>query len=117
MYTVATLDDKIEKIEKKQREIAAEPIPITIRAKHLHGGVFGGSCSGTLAITSTGVRYDGSEHVFSSNLVGVGVRITKDELIVKFQDKSEKFKVVRTDAERFNETLSRFQQSYSPINK
>jgi hypothetical protein len=117
LYTVATLDDKIEKIEKKQREKAAEPIPITIRAKHLHGGVFGGSCSGTLAITSTGVRYDGSEHVFSSNLVGVGVRITKDELIVKFQDKSEKFKVVRTDADRFSDTLSRFQQSYSPINK
>ena len=117
LYTVATLDDRIEKIEKKQREKAAEPIPITIRAKHLHGGVFGGSCSGTLSITSTGVRYDGSEHVFSSNLVGVGVRMTKDELIVKFQDKSEKFKAVRADAERFSDTLSRFQQSYSPSNK
>jgi uncharacterized protein HemY len=98
-------------------EKAAEPIPITVRAKHVHGGVFGGSCSGTLSITSTGVRYDGSEHVFSSNLVGVGVRIAKDELTVKFQDKSEKFKVVRADAERFSDTLSRFQQSYSPSNK
>jgi tetratricopeptide (TPR) repeat protein len=117
LYSIATLDDKIEKIEKKQREKASEPVPLTIRAKHLHGGVFGGSCSGTLAITSTGVRYDGSEHVFSSNLVGVGVRMTKDELIVKFQDKSEKFKVVRADSERFSETLSRFQQAYSPINK
>jgi hypothetical protein len=117
LYTVASLDDRIERIEKKQREKAAEPIPITIRAKHLHSGMFGGSCGGTLSITSTGVRYDGSEHVYSSNLVGVGVRMTKDELIVQFQDKSEKFKVVRADAERFSDTLSRFQQSYSPINK
>lgn len=117
LYSIATLDDRIEKIEKKQREKAAEPVPLTIRAKHLHGGVFGGSCNGTLSITSTGVRYDGSEHVFSSNLVGVGVRMTKDELIVKFQDKSEKFKAMRADSERFSETLSRFQQAYSPINK
>jgi tetratricopeptide (TPR) repeat protein len=117
LYSIATLDDKIEKIEKKQREKAAEPVPLVIRAKHLHGGVFGGSCGGTLSINSTGVRYDGSEHVFSSNLVGVGVRMTKDELIVKFQDKPEKFKAARADAERFSETLSRFQQAYSPINK
>jgi tetratricopeptide (TPR) repeat protein len=117
LYSIATLDDKIEKIEKKQREKDAEPVPLTIRAKHLHGGVFGGSCGGTISINSTGVRYDGSEHVFSSNLVGVGVRMTKDELIVKFQDKSEKFKAARADAERFSETLSRFQQAYSPINK
>jgi tetratricopeptide (TPR) repeat protein len=117
LYSIANLDDRIEKIEKKQREKAAEPVPLTIRAKHLHGGVFGGSCSGTLSINSTGVRYDGSEHVFSSNLVGVGVRITKDELIVKIQDKSEKFKPTPADAERFSETLTRFQQAYSPSNK
>jgi tetratricopeptide (TPR) repeat protein len=117
LYSIASLDDRIEKIEKKQREKAAEPVALTIRAKHLHGGVFGGSCSGTLTVNSTGLRYDGTEHVFSSNLVGVGVRINKDELIVKIQDKSEKFKPSRADAERFNETLTRFQQAYSPANK
>ncbi len=116
-YSVATLDDRIERIEKKQREKAAEPVPITIRVKHLHGGLMGGSCSGALAIDSKGVRYDGTEHTYSSNLVGVGVRIAKDEMIVKFQDKSEKFKVARSEAERFSDTLSRFQQAYAPINK
>ena len=46
-----------------------------------------------------------------------GVRIAKDEMTVRFQDKNEKFKVSRADAERFNESLSRFQQFYSPANK
>jgi tetratricopeptide (TPR) repeat protein len=117
LYPVAALDDKIERIEKKQREKAAEPIPITIRVKHIHGGFMGGSCSGTLMINSTGVRYDGTEHTFSSNLVAVGVRISKDEMTVRFQDKSEKFKVGHSESERFNEALSRFQQTYSPSNK
>ncbi|MGA9772888.1 MAG: PEGA domain-containing protein [Blastocatellia bacterium] len=117
LYSVATLDDRIERIEKKQREKAAEPIPITIRVKHLHGGLMGGSCSGALNIDSKGVRYDGTEHTYSSNLVGVGVRIAKDEMTVRFQDKSEKFKVARSEAERFSDTLSRFQQAYAPINK
>ncbi len=117
LYSVATLDDRIERIEKKQREKAAEPIPISIRVKHLHGGLMGGSCSGALTIDSKGVRYDGTEHTYSSNLVGVGVRIAKDEMTVKFQDKSEKFKVARSEAERFSDTLSRFQQAYAPINK
>jgi TolA-binding protein len=117
LYSVATLEDKIEKIEKKQRDKASEPIPITIRVKHIHGGFMGGSCSGTLTINSTGVRYDGTEHTYSSNLVAVGVRVTKDEMTVRFQDKSEKFKVARPEADHFSETLSRFQQSYAPINK
>lgn len=117
MYSVATLDDKIEKIEKKQREKAAEPVPLTVRVKHLHGGFMKGSCSGTLTINSTGVRYDGTEHTFSSNLVAVGVRITKDEMTVRFQDKSERFKLGRSEADHFSETLSRFQQTYAPINK
>jgi hypothetical protein len=77
----------------------------------------GGLCSGALTIDSKGVRYDGTEHTYSSNLVGVGVRIAKDEMTVKFQDKSEKFKVARSEAERFSDTLSRFQQAYAPINK
>jgi tetratricopeptide (TPR) repeat protein len=117
LYSIATLDDRIERIERKQREKAAEPIPITIRVKHLHGGLMGGSCSGALTINSTGVRYDGTEHTYSSNLVAVGVRIAKDEMTVRFQDKSEKFKVAHSEAERFSDTLSRFQQAYAPINK
>jgi len=77
----------------------------------------GGSCNGTLTIGSTGLRYDGTEHTFSANLLAAGVRIAKDEMTVRFQDKNEKFKVSRADAERFNESLSRFQQFYSPANK
>jgi PEGA domain len=117
LYSVAKLDDRIEQIEKRERAKAAEPVPITIRAKHLHGGLMGGSCNGTLTIGSTGLRYDGTEHTFSANLLAAGVRIAKDEMIVRFQDKNEKFKVSRADAERFNESLSRFQQFYSPANK
>jgi hypothetical protein len=49
--------------------------------------------------------------------LSAGVRVVKDEMVVKFQDKNEKFKVPRAEAERFNETLSRFQQFYSPANK
>jgi hypothetical protein len=117
LYSIAKLDDRIEQIEKRERAKAAEPVAITIRVKHLHGGLMGGSCNGTLAIGSTGVRYDGTEHTFSSNLLAAGVRVAKDEMVVKFQDKNEKFKVTRAEAERFNETLSRFQQYYSPANK
>lgn len=117
LYSIAKLDDRIEQIEKKERAKAAEPVPITIRAKHSHGGLIGGSCNGTLTISSTGVRYDGTEHTFSANLLSAGVRIAKDEMVVKFQDKNEKFKVTRAEAERFNEELSRFQQFYSPANK
>jgi tetratricopeptide (TPR) repeat protein len=117
LYSIAKLDDRIEQIEKRERAKAAEPVPITIRAKHMHGGLMGGSCNGTLMIGTTGVRYEGGEHTFSANLLSAGVRIAKDEMVVKFQDKNEKFKVPRADAERFNEALSRFQQFYSPANK
>ena len=117
LYSIAKLDDRIEQIEKKERAKAAEPVPITIRAKHLHGGLMGGSCNGTLTISSTGVRYDGTDHTFSSNLLAAGVRIAQEEMVVKFQDKNEKFKVPRAEGERFNEALSRFQQFYSPANK
>jgi tetratricopeptide (TPR) repeat protein len=117
LYSIAKLDDRIEQIEKRERARAAEPVPITIRAKHLHGGLMGGSCNGTLTISSTGVRYDGTEHTFSANLLAAGVRISQEEMVVKFQDKNEKFKVLRAEAERFNEALSRFQQFYSPANK
>ena len=116
LYSVAKLDDRIEQIEKRERAKAAEPVPITIRVKHLHGGLMGGSCSGTLTIGTTGVRYEGTEHTFSANLLSAGVRIAKDEMVVKFQDKNEKFKVPHAEAERFNETLSNFQQFYSPAN-
>jgi hypothetical protein len=113
---VAALDDKIEQVEKKQREKAAEPSPLTLEVKHLHTGLLGGSCSGTLTINATGVRYDG-QHVFASNLMGVGVTYTKDEMLIKFQGTQQKFRVSKADAERVRETLSRYQQTYSPSNK
>jgi thioredoxin-like negative regulator of GroEL len=117
LYSVATLDDKIERVEKKQREKAAEPTPLTLQVKHLHGGLLGGSCSGTLTINSTGVRYDGGQHVFASSLLGVRVVITKDEIGVRFEGTSQKFRASRADAERFHETVSRYQQTYSPSSK
>ncbi len=113
LYPIGTLDDKIERIEKQQREKAAEPTPVTIQVKHLHGGVFGGSCRGTLTVNSTGVRYDGSEHVFSANFVGVSVRTSKDEMSIQFQNKTEKFKTTRSDAERFKEALAKYQGTVS----
>lgn len=118
LYSVAALDDKIERIEKRQRDKAAEPTPVSIEVKHLHGSLRG-SCSGTLTVNSTGVRYDGGdgEHVYSANLIGVGVRIAKDEMSVAFQSKSQKFKVAQSNAESFRETLARYQQAYSSANK
>lgn len=115
-YSAAMLDDKIERIEKRQREKAAEPSPLTLTIKHLHGGLLGGSCTGTLTINSTGVRYDG-EHVYASSLVGVRLGITKDEMLVRFEGNSQKFRLARPDAERCRETLARYQQTYSPANK
>jgi tetratricopeptide (TPR) repeat protein len=119
LYTIASLDDKIERIERRERDKAAEPTPLTIQVRHLHGGLLGGSCAGPLTVNSTGVRYDGGgeQHVFSANLIGVGVRITKDEMTVQFQSNSQKFKVARSEAERFREALARFQQVYSPSSK
>lgn len=114
LYPVPNLEDQIDRIERKQREKATEPTPLTIQARHLHGGLLSGSCTGTIAITSAGIRYDGTEHTYSYTIVGVAVGITKDEMTIQFQKGSQKFKVTRSDAERFRETLARYQQSYSP---
>lgn len=113
LYSVAVLDDKIEGVEKKQREKAAEPSPLTLQVKHLHGGLLGGSCNGTLTINATGVRYDG-QHVYASSLVGVRLVITKDEMVIRFEGSSQRFRTPRADAERFHEALARYQQTYSP---
>ncbi|HSE38402.1 MAG TPA: PEGA domain-containing protein [Blastocatellia bacterium] len=113
LYSVAAIDDKIERVEKKQRAKAAEPTPLTLQVKHLHGGLLGGSCSGTLTINATGVRYDG-QHVYASSLVGVGIVIKKDEIVIRFEGTSQRFRMPRADAEHFRETLARYQQTYSP---
>lgn len=108
LYPIPSLDDKIEKIERRKIEKAAEPTPVSIQVKHPHGGIFKGSCSGTLTVGATGVSYDG-EHAFSANLTGVTVRITKDELTIYFQKVDRKFKASRPDAERFREALTKYQ--------
>jgi tetratricopeptide (TPR) repeat protein len=108
LYPIPNLDDKIEKIERRKIEKAAEPSPVSIQVKHQHGGIFKGSCSGTLTVGPTGVSYDG-EHAFSANLTGVTVRISKDELIIYFQKVERKFKASRHDAERFREALTKYQ--------
>jgi tetratricopeptide (TPR) repeat protein len=112
LYSVAKLDDKIEGVEKKQREKEAEPSPLTLQVKHLHGGLLGGSCAGTLTINATGVRYDG-QHVYAASLVGVRLGITKDEVTIRFEGSPQKFRMSRAEAERLHETLGRYQQTYS----
>lgn len=116
LYSVSTLDDRIEKIEKRQRDKAAEPKPASVRVKHLHGSLRG-SCSGTLTVDRTGVRYDGSEHTYAANFIGVGVQVGKDEMTVSFQSKNQKFKVDASEAERFREALIRYQQANSSTNR
>ncbi|HVF90329.1 MAG TPA: PEGA domain-containing protein [Blastocatellia bacterium] len=110
LYSIEFLDDRIERIEKRQQEKASAPIPVTIQVKHLHGSLRG-SCSGTLTVDSTGVRYDGSEDQYSYNLLGTHVVISKDQMTVQFGPKSQKFKASRGDAERFRDALNRYQLS------
>jgi hypothetical protein len=66
LYSVAALDDKIEQVEKKQREKAAEPTRLLWRSS-----IYTADCWVARAAErhnqSTGVRYDG-QHVFASNL-------------------------------------------------
>ena len=116
LYSVSTLDDRIERIEKRQRDKAAEPKPASVQVKHLHGSLRG-SCSGTLTVDRTGVRYDGSEHTYAANFIGVGVRIGKDEMTVSFQNKSQKFKANAAEAEHFREALTKYQQATSSTNR
>jgi PEGA domain-containing protein len=108
-YTVGILDDKIERVERVRREKAAEPQPLTIQVRHVHGGLLGGTCAGPLTVSSTGVAYDGKEHQYSYNVAGVGVGVAKDEMTIRFGKDSQRFKVARTDAERFRETVNRYQ--------
>ena len=110
LYTIDALNDRIERIEKRQQERAAAPVPATIQAKHLHGSLRG-SCSGTLTVDSTAVRYDGSEDSYSFNLLGTHVAISKDQMTVQGGGRSYKFKVSRGDAERFRDALNRYQLS------
>jgi hypothetical protein len=117
LYTIGILDDKIDRIEKRRKEKEAEPVPVTIRVRHQHGGLLGRSCQGPLTIDSTGIRYDGSEHVFASNLVGANVRVSGDQMVLQLQKSAERFKVGRADAERFREALSRYQMAAGSSNK
>jgi len=115
MYPRADLEDRIDKLENKEaRRSVVEPTPLTVQVRHLHGGLLHGSCSGTLTVNNAGVRYDSTDHVFAANLVHAGVRISKGEMAVQFQDKNEKFKPVRSgDDERFREAVSRYHSAES----
>ncbi|HXG65286.1 MAG TPA: PEGA domain-containing protein [Blastocatellia bacterium] len=114
LYSVATLEDKIADIERQRREKAAEPAPLTIHVKHMHGGFFQGSCNGVLTVNSTNVRYDADngEHRISANLMAVGVFLTRNEMTVQFQ-KRERFKASPADAERFREAVAKYQAYYA----
>jgi hypothetical protein len=109
IFTVPSLEDKIETIERRQREKAAEPTPLTIQVKHLHGGLLGGSDSGTLTVSASGVVYESKDDHRSYNLSAVQVRVAKDEMVIQVGKDSQKFKVAHADAERFREMLTRYQ--------
>jgi tetratricopeptide (TPR) repeat protein len=109
LYPVNKLDDKIDRIEKQQRAKAAEPVPFTIHVRHLHGRLKG-SCAGTLTVNSNGVRFDSKEHPYSYSLMGVGIRVEKEGLILEAVGKKENFKTSRADAEQFKDVLTRFQR-------
>jgi tetratricopeptide (TPR) repeat protein len=113
VYSMDTLQEKIDKIETRQRQKAAEPVPITIQVRHQHG-TLKGSCTGTLSVTTTGVRYDGQgDHTFSTNLAGMSATVTGDKLTLSFQKKNEQFKCSGGDSERFREALAKYQSSYA----
>ena len=113
MYPVATLDDKIEQLQKRQQMKTNEPLPVSIRVKHLHGALRG-SCEGILKVDATGVRYDSPDHTFAANLLAVGVSVAKDGLTVRFQDRAEKFRPAQpAAAEKFREAVAKY-QAYRP---
>ena len=106
-FSPAILQDRIDRIEKKQREKASEPTPLTIQVKHLHGKLRG-SCSGTLSVTSRGVRYDGKD-AFSASLQWTAVVVGKEnKFTLQMQGKSLEFEGAPGDGERFQEALDRY---------
>lgn len=109
IYPIPELEARIERIERAQREKESEPAPLSIPVTHLHGGVFGGSCKGALGVSSTGVRFDGTEHTYAANFVSVGVVVTNTHLEVRFHNKPEKFRTLGGDAQRFHDALIRYQ--------
>ncbi len=113
LYPISTLDYRIEGIERRQQEKAAEPSALSIRVRHLHSGILRGSCEGSLTVSSTGVTYRSARgDNYSANLVGLRVQVDKDELTVfGFIKNPQKFKTAGQDAERFRETLAKFQNA------
>jgi hypothetical protein len=113
LYGLDELDNKIDRLNKKVRVKAAEPSAMSIQVKHLHGGLLHGSCSGTLTVDRTGVRFDGPD-TFSASLMGTEIAVKNDEITIKFLGKPEKFKALHPDvAERFREAHLKF-QAYNP---
>ena len=106
LHSIDSLQYKIDRIERTQREKASQPIPLSIQVKHQHGA-FRGSCKGTLQVSSTGVRFDG-DHVFSANVVGLRVSVAKDKLTLFLNGKQE-FKGLRVDLERFQQAVVSYQ--------
>jgi len=115
LYSRSDLEDKIEALNTKQAGRSVnEPTPLSIPVKHQHGGLLHGSCSGTLTVDDSGVRYDSSDHTFAGNLLHANVRVNKADMAVQFAGKIEKFKPDHPgDAEHFRQALSRYQSAQS----
>ncbi|MEW6208894.1 MAG: PEGA domain-containing protein [Acidobacteriota bacterium] len=112
MYPTASLDYKMENIERRQEEKAAQPTALSIRVRHLHSGLLGRSCEGELTVSSTGVVYRSADDNYSASLAVPRARVVKGELIITgFTASPQKFKAAGQDAERFRETLAKFQNA------
>jgi hypothetical protein len=112
MYPVSSLDYKIERIERRQQEKASQPSALSIRVRHLHSGILGRSCEGVLTVSSTGVTYRSAHDNYSASLIGPRAQVVKGELIINgFTASPQKFKAAGQDAERFLETLAKFQNA------
>jgi tetratricopeptide (TPR) repeat protein len=107
IYSIAELQDKIDRIEKRQRDSASQPSPVRISVRHSHG-TFQGSCKGALSVDSSAVRFDG-EHTFVSTLAGLNVVLTKDKLMIQFQGKSQEFRASPQDAAAFRDAVAKYQ--------
>ncbi|MEW6129294.1 MAG: PEGA domain-containing protein [Acidobacteriota bacterium] len=109
LFLIATLDDRIEKIENRIREKEEAPSPVGIPVKHEHGA-FRGSCSGTLTVNGAGVNYNG-EDAFAATLTGVSAGFSKKGLTISWAGKSITFKTTASYANQFLEALGKYQKA------
>ncbi|MGH9822260.1 MAG: PEGA domain-containing protein [Blastocatellia bacterium] len=110
VYSVPILDEKISGLERRQKAVLERPTRYSIQVTHQHGGILHGSCTGQLSVDETGVRFDGKDHHFAANLVRTGITISKNEIDIQHEGRTDKFKAPSTEAAAmFKATLDKYQ--------